>query len=175
MNARFAPLAACAAALFSACVSIALPARAQGDTQPSPPPGAVLVREVQAGGAQVYACRAVAGGQFGWTLVGPKAVLVNDDGSDFGTHSAGPTWTAADGSSISADGAHPLAKIARPDSVPALLLAVSSSQGQGVLTGVRFVRRAGTEGGTAPATGCDAQHADATTAVHYSAVYTFYR
>lgn len=143
--------------------------------QPSPPPGAVAVREVQAGGAQIYACRATASGPFAWTLVGPKALLINDDGSDFGTHSAGPTWTAADGSSISADGAHPLAKIESAQSIPALVLNVVSSKGQGILSGIRFVRRADTAGGRAPATGCDAQHADATTAVHYSAVYTFYR
>jgi Protein of unknown function (DUF3455) len=37
------------------------------------------------------------------------------------------------------------------------------------------VRRADTEGGLPPASGCDAAHTGATTAVHYSAVYTFFR
>jgi hypothetical protein len=123
----------------------------------------------------VYACRAGAAGAFQWTLIGPKAMLINDDGSDFGTHSAGPTWTAIDGSSISADGSHPLAKIDRPHSVPTLLLAVTSSRGDGILTGVRFVRRAETQGGAAPTAGCDAGHVNTTTASRYSAVYTFYR
>jgi hypothetical protein len=169
-----APHAGIAAlALFLTCASAS--ASAETESQPSPPPGTTVVREVQAGGAQVYACRAAAGGAYQWTLVGPKAVLINDDGTDFGTHSAGPTWTAVDGSSIGADGAHPLAKIDRPQSVPALLLAVTSTHGEGVLSGVRFVRRAETQGGTAPATGCDATHVDATTASRYSAVYTFYR
>jgi hypothetical protein len=59
--------------------------------------------------------------------------------------------------------------------VPALLLRVTSFHGEGILSGVRFVRRSETEGGLAPATGCDAAHANATTASHYSAVYTFYR
>ena len=143
--------------------------------EPSPPPDTTVVREVQAGGAQVYACRPTATGQFKWTLTGPKALLINDDGTDFGTHSAGPTWTALDGSTIVADGAHPLAKIDRPQSVPALLLKVASAHGEGALGGVRFVRRADTEGGAAPASGCDATHVNATTASHYSAVYTFYR
>lgn len=141
----------------------------------SPPVGASVVREVQAGGVQVYSCRAASDGALGWTLVGPKAVLVNDDGSDFGTHSAGPTWTATDGSSIVGDGAHPLAKIDRTDSVPAMLLAVKTSSGSGILTGVRFVRRSDTEGGVALAAGCDAAHADSTIARRYTAVYTFYR
>jgi hypothetical protein len=168
--------------VFAAVTALALlfgcaagSANAQADAEPTPPPGVTLVREVQAGGAQIYACRTNAAGAFQWILTGPKAVLINDDGSDFGTHSAGPTWTALDGSSISADGAHPLVKIDRPQSVPALLLAVTSSRGDGILSGVRFVRRAQTSGGTTPATGCDAEHVNATTASRYSAVYTFYR
>ena len=139
------------------------------------PANATVVREVQAGGAQVYTCRATPTGTFQWMLLGPKAILINDDGSDFGTHAAGPTWTALDGSSIGADGAHPIAKVDRPGSVPALLLSVTTSQGEGALAGVRFVRRAETGGGAAPATGCDADHENAVTAVHYSAVYTFFR
>jgi hypothetical protein len=165
-------------AAASCCIFAgSMTAEANAVTTPelSPPPGATVVREVQAGGAQVYACRAEAAGAFAWTLVGPKAVLVNEDGSDFGTHSAGPTWVATDGSSIVADGAHPLAKGERPDSVPALLLAVKSSSGSGILTPVRFVRRSDTDGGLPPQTGCDAAHADTTIARHYSAVYTFYQ
>jgi hypothetical protein len=167
------PRAAAALSFFFGCALAS--AQAQPDAEPTPPAGVTMVSEVQAGGAQIYACRASTAGTFGWSLIGPKAVLIGDDGSDFGTHSAGPTWTAVDGSSISADSTHPLAKIDRPQSVPALLLAVTSSRGNGVLSGVRFVRRAETQGGAAPASGCDAEHANATTAVRYSAVYTFYR
>jgi uncharacterized protein DUF3455 len=161
--------------LFLTCASAGAAAGAAPELELTPPPGATLVREVQAGGVQVYGCRAAADGSYQWTLTGPKALLVNDDGSDFGMHSAGPTWTAADGSSIRADGAHPLAVVKRTGAVPALLLKVVSATGSGALTGVQFVRRADTEGGLAPATGCDAGHAGATTAVHYSAVYAFFR
>jgi hypothetical protein len=143
---------------------------------PAPlPPDAVVVGEAQAGGAQVYRCAVVPDGTFAWTLIGPKALLVGDDGTDFGTHSAGPMWTAVDGSSITADGAHPLEKVARPQSVPALLLRVTGQTGTGVLSGVRFVRRADTEGGLPPPGGCDAAHTGAVTARHYSAIYTFYK
>ncbi len=141
------------------------------------PAGVTLVREVQAGGAQVYACRQAADGTYQWGLVGPNAVLVNGDGTTFGTHTAGPTWAASDGSSVVADGAHPVTVVRRPNAVPALLLSVASSSGNGVLTGVRFVRRWDTEGGVAPAIGCDATAAGANrrVAVHYSAIYSFYR
>ncbi len=159
-----------ATALFTGSAALAAP-----DTLPTPPAGAEMVREVQGGGAQVYSCHATAAGVYGWVLVGPKAVLISGDGTDFGTHGAGPSWTATDGSTITADGAHPLAKVTRAGTVPALLLTVTFSRGNGVLSGVRFVRRADTEGGLPPATGCDASHIDVTTASHYSAVYTFYR
>jgi Protein of unknown function (DUF3455) len=172
-------LAAAGAALllFLACTSAGAAAAPAPAPAPdlTPPLGATLVREVQAGGAQVYACRAAAEGTYQWTLTGPKALLVNDDGSDFGIHGAGPSWTAADGSSIRADGAHPLAVVKVTGAVPALLLKVVASTGSGALSGVQFVRRADTEGGLPPLTGCDAAHTGATIAVHYSAVYTFFR
>ncbi len=141
----------------------------------NPPPGATMIQEVQAGGAQVYACRASATSGFAWTLLGPKAVLVNDDGSDFGTHSAGPKWSANDGSSITADGAHPVSRQARPNAVPGLVLTVTSTTGPGILSGARFVVRSDTAGGLPPSSGCDAAHENATVASHYSAIYTFYR
>jgi hypothetical protein len=154
-------------------------AAASAQVQPTPditpPAGVTLLREVQAGGVQVYACGKSAAGTYRWTLVGPKAILVQQDGSDFGTHGAGPTWTAHDGSSITGDGAHPLAKVERTGSVPSLLLAVTASSGSGALSSVRFVRRSDTEGGLPPADGCDAAHEGATTASHYSAIYSFYR
>jgi hypothetical protein len=161
------------AALLTVCARPVVSVAA--DTEPQPPAGAIVVRDVQGGGAQIYACRSTAPAMFGWVLVGPKSVLINDDGTDFGTNTAGPTWTALDGSTIVADGAHPLQKIDRANAVPMLLLAVTSSHGSGVLSKVRFVRRADTAGGLPPTSGCDAQHVNATVARHYSAIYTFYR
>jgi hypothetical protein len=175
MNAHTPHVAVTALVLFLACAFSSESTIAAPVPEPTPPAGATVVREVQAGGAQVYACRETETGAFQWTLTGPKAVLINDDGSDFGTHSAGPTWTAVDGSTITGDGAHPLAKIDRFQSVPALLLKVASAHGDGVLSGVRFVRRTETAGGVAPANGCDAAHVNTTVAIRYSAVYTFYR
>jgi hypothetical protein len=39
---------------------------------------------------------------------------------------------------------------------------------------VKFIQRVQTEGGAAPATGCDADHPGATARVPYTAVYHFY-
>ena len=147
MDAQAARATAAALALFLACAAPSATAMAVPAPEVTPPPGVTTVREVQAGGVQIYACRMTATGAYQWTLTGPKALLFNEDGSDFGTHSAGPTWTAADGSSITADGAHPLVKINHAEGVPVLLLAVTSSSGAGLLSGVRFFRRSDTEGG----------------------------
>lgn len=166
---------ASAVALFVLLASMAPFATALAADEITPPAGTTVVREVQAGGVQVYACRQSPAGAYGWTLVGPDAILVNEDGTTFGTHSAGPTWTAADGSAISADGTHPLMAVKRTEGVPALLLMVKTSTGTGILNGVRFVRRSDTLGGFPPATGCDAAHVEAKAARHYSAIYTFYR
>ena len=139
------------------------------------PTGSAAIVKVQGGGAQVYACRATAAQTFAWKLVGPNAILVNDDGSNFGTHGAGPTWTARDGSSIVADGAHPVARLDNPNGVPELVLRVTSAGGTGILTAARFVVRSDTAGGLPPASGCDAAHENTIVARHYSAIYTFYR
>jgi Protein of unknown function (DUF3455) len=156
-------------------VAAALTAPAMAQTIAAPA-GSVAIVEVQGGGAQVYACHATGAQAFAWKLVGPKAILVNDDGSDFGTHGVGPTWTAKDGSSIVADGAHPIARADNPNGVPELVLRVTSTSGNtGVLTPARFVVRSDTAGGLPPASGCDAAHDNATIARHYSAIYTFYR
>jgi len=168
----------CAVGALVFIVAVALrktPADAASQPDVAPPPGLTVVREVQGGGAQVYSCKADASGAFKWLLYGPNAILINDDGTTFGSHTPGPTWTAADGSSISADGAHPLAQVDRTGAVPSLLLKVTSARGSGILSGVQVVGRSDTKGGLAPSTGCDAAHANATIAEHYSAIYTFYR
>jgi hypothetical protein len=175
MHRSLVQISVCGLAVALLCLCASPIVSLAADLQPAPPSDATIVRDVQAGGAQVYACRKTSPATFGWVLVGPKAVLINANGIDFGSHSAGPTWTALDGSTIVADGAHPLAKVDRANAVPALLLSVTASHGNGVLTGVRYVRRADTEGGLPPATGCDAEHVDSTAASHYSATYTFYR
>ena len=172
MSIRYPGLFTSALILMLGCTAVS---SASGAPDVRPPTGVAVVREVQGGGVQVYTCRAGTNGTYQWILNGPKAILINEDGSDFGTHSAGPTWTAADGSSITADGAHPVEKVDRPDSVPALLLNVATSRGSGALSGVRLVRRSQTEGGLPPSTGCDSAHQNETVASHYSAVYTFYR
>lgn len=112
---------------------------------------ATPILTVQAGGVQIYRCTSTAQQPPAWALDRPAATLYREDGSTFGTHGAGPTWTANDGSAIVADGAAPLARLAQPTAVPWLALRVKAHTGSGILADARYVERYDTAGGVAPA------------------------
>lgn len=139
-----------------------------------PPAGANTLATVQGRGVQVYRC-SLQNEKLGWVLQAPDAVLVRPaDGVQVGTHSAGPSWHWNDGSAIAGN------VVANTPSqgegnVPSLLLETfPTGNTRGFLSGVIWVRRAGTQGGVAPATGCDSAHLDATVRVPYTATYTFF-
>jgi hypothetical protein len=55
------------------------------------------------------------------------------------------------------------------------VLQAKSHGGKGLMSNVDYVVRTRTEGGVAPASGCDADHAGAGVRVPYSAIYLFFR
>ena len=120
-------------------------------------------------GVQIYACANGA-----WTFALPRAALTTRAGDPAGTHFAGPSWRAVDGSS--AVGRKVAEAPGAPAAIPWLALVVSSHDGTpGVLADVTAIQRLETTGGIAPATGCDAAHPDARVEVPYTANYYFYR
>jgi hypothetical protein len=136
------------------------------------PQGAPLLLEVAADGVQIYTCEAKGQG-FEWVFKAPEANLFDAKGLQVGTHFAGPSWKASDGSVVVGEVA------ARADApaggaIPWLLLRPKSKEGTGVLSGVAFVRRADTKGGVAPAAGCDAAHSGQQARVRYYALYQFF-
>jgi hypothetical protein len=137
------------------------------------PSSGTLVLEAQGNGFQIYGCTAQ-GSAYTWTLTAPEATLIDPAGDEIGTHSAGPTWTFKDGSSITGKVTQ---KKASPEegSIPWLLLAATVTPGHpGQADTISFVRRYNTHGGAAPATGCDADNAGKTRRVPYTATYAFY-
>ncbi len=124
-------------------------------------------------GVQIYACKATAGA-FAWTLTGPEATLSDAKGNAIAKHFAGPSWQATDGSTVVGE---PLNASPSPDAgaIPWLVLHAKSHTGSGLMADVAYIVRTRTEGGLAPATGCDAGHAGAEARVAYSAVYLFFR
>ena len=123
-------------------------------------------------GVQIYTC-AVKGSGYAWTFTAPQANLYDASSTLRGTHFAGPTWQALDGSSVKgakvASAAAPI-----PGAIPWLLLTAVAHGGSGVTSYVTSIQRLSTTGGVAPATGCDATTVGATAQVPYTAQYYFY-
>jgi hypothetical protein len=165
------PAFAAALAVVSLAFSLSLPAQ-QVPQQLRPPTTEQLLLQVHARGDQVYACKGEAA-QFAWTLKAPDAQLFDKDGQPFGRHFAGPSWEAKDGSRVTGKA---VANAPSPDadSIPWLLINVVSHEGTGVLSRATTIQRLNTNGGKAPATGCDASQAGQEVRVPYSADYLFY-
>ena len=160
----------------SACVLMA--GCASVPSVPAPlrvPEGQALMKRLHATGVQIYQCQAAKNdpSRFEWSFKQPEAVLLTKAGRNFGRHYAGPTWEADDGSKVigemiaRADGA-------KPDAIPQLLLRAKATSGKGVFSGVQFVQRLNTVGGSAPMTACRQDQAGQQLRVSYTADYLFY-
>jgi hypothetical protein len=164
---------ASAALALAACFPFVLSANAQQvPKELQPPANEQLLLQVHAKGVQIYSCKAD-GGQFGWTLKAPDAQLFDKDGKPFGKHFAGPSWESNDGSRVTGKA---VANSPSPDadSIQWLLVTVVSRDGDGMLTRVTSIQRINTKGGKAPASGCDASHAEQEQRVAYTADYVFF-
>ncbi len=152
-------------------MSLWMVATVAAQTDPTAAPaGATWLLRLNGVGVQIYTCKNQAAGP-AWSFVAPQAKLL-DGTTEAGTHSAGPTWTLKDGSSVKGEVIGTSSPSA--DAIPWLLLKPAGSGGSGQLSEVKFIRRSETEGGKAPVTGCDANHLDSTVEVPYKAIYTFY-
>jgi len=124
-------------------------------------------------GVQIYTCT-VSNGAFAWTLKAPDASLHDAKGQLIGKHFAGPSWQANDGSTVVGEPLN-VSPSPSPHAIPWLVLRAKSHSGSGDLAQVAYIVRTQTEGGVAPAAGCDAGHAGAEARIPYSAVYLFFR
>jgi Protein of unknown function (DUF3455) len=133
-------------------------------------PGETVVATVHAEGAQVYECKADAGGRLGWQFREPIATLLLD-GQTVGQHYAGPNWEHRDGSAVVGK---VVARVpgATPKDIPWLKLEITERRGGGVLAGVATVQRVNTQGGVAEGA-CD--RAGTYLSVAYAADYVFLR
>src|SRR6266436_1316717 len=126
-------------------------------------------------GVQIYECKARADdpGKFEWSFKAPEADLTNEHGDKIAKHYAGPTWEANDGSKVVGE-KKAETPAPRPGAVPWLLLKAKSNEGTGTFARVAYIQRVDTEGGVAPAAGCDQAHVNAEARVNYRANYYFY-
>jgi hypothetical protein len=138
------------------------------------PEGHKLFLDAHAEGVQIYACNAT-----GWGLVAPRANLYDKRGRPIGTHFAGPTWQANDGSTVV--GKREAGVTVDPGAVDWLLLsAVSTAPGprrhDDLLAGTTYIQRINTTAGLAPAAAdCHAGTVGSRVEVPYTADYLFYK
>lgn len=161
-------LSASAVLLATACAAPPLPSVLD------PGPGTRLMTTLSAIGVQIYECRAgAAGAAPAWTFVAPEAELFDDARRRVGGHGAGPHWALADSSRI-VGSVRARADAPRADAMPWLLLETRSTGGAGRLAAVHRVQRVRTEGGIAPAGGCDAQRIGQQVRMPYRADYRLF-
>jgi hypothetical protein len=131
-------------------------------------PNEAVVATVHAEGAQIYDCKADAGGKLVWQFREPIATLLIE-GKTIGRHFAGPSWELADGSAVTGKIAGRAAG-ATPKDIPLLKLEAASHRGSGHLAGVTTIQRLNTKGGVVEGS-CDS--AGTFLSASYSADYTF--
>ena len=167
------------ALLIAVVASLALSATASAHTGTPTVPERVQVPTgnqpfllAHAIGAQIYACSATAEGPK-WQFVAPKAVLYGDHGTFLGTHFAGPTWEARDGSQVK--GARVDGVTVNPKAIPWLLLkATPTAPGQ--LAPTTYIQRLARTGGLEPtAASCQSGTLGKERWVPYTADYVFWK
>ena len=141
-----------------------------------PPVGQELALALQADGVQIYDCAAASKGGYEWKFRAPEATLRDVAGKPMGSHYAGPTWRAPDGSTVVAE-VRSKAAAKDPASIPLLLLSAKShGDGDGLFSKVSSIQRLDTVGGQAPVNNCaSAQDLARVARVPYTATYYFYR
>jgi hypothetical protein len=172
-------LAAGVLAIGLAAGATASPAGARAEEPSVPadiavPEGNRLFLAVHASGVQIYACNA-ANGTPAWAGA-PRANLYGDNGKLIGTHFAGPTWQAKDGSRVVAK--RDTGVTVDPSAIPWLRLSrVSSSAGSDGdrLAKTTFIQRTATTGGLQPAAAeCTQSTLGTVVEVPYTADYRFW-
>ena len=104
----------------------------------------------QGKGEQIYQC----GPDGKWLLQAPRANLYDDEGNLVAEHFSGPTWQAADGSTVVG---RVIFRSVTPDAtaIPWLLLEAASNTGVGSFSRVKYIQRLNTVGGKAPSEPCE--------------------
>jgi hypothetical protein len=139
------------------------------------PPGQVLIHQVQGVGAQIYVCQESKEDVrvFRWTFKAPEAQLRDHSGRVVGRHYAGPTWEGYDGSKVVGVVAARVDST-EADTIPWLLLSVTSASEHGFFGHTKSIQRINTSGGSAPAENCSEALAGKEVSVPYKAEYLFY-
>ncbi len=145
-----------------------------GDLPPAlkPPAGLAVYIEGAAKGVQIYTCGKNSSGAWAWNFKAPEATLADAQQKPLGKHYAGPTWEDTQGGKV-VGAVKASAPASSANSVPWLLLEIKSRAGSGPFTQAQAILRVATNGGAAPASGCDEAHTNTENRVPYTATYLF--
>lgn len=139
----------------------------------SVPEGNRLTQKILASGVQIYVCSAKADKTgFEWAFKAPEAML-ESGGKRLGTHYAGPSWEALDGSKVMGE-VKARVSSSDPNAIPWLLLATKSAGKDGAFAKTTFIQRLETISGKAPTSGCAESNLGQEARVDYTATYYFY-
>ena len=169
---RFLPSLLAAAALVG-CAAL-LPLVIEPVPGPLVPAGEKPRLQLTARGVQIYECRRVDGVQPAWLFVAPEAKLFDKKGQPVGSHGAGPSWQAQDGSRIVGTLVAKVLPRNDDDAIPWLLLHTRGTDSSGRLAGITSVQRIHTRGGTSPAENCSEATLGRVARVPYTADYVFF-
>jgi len=141
------------------------------------PAGNVVALETTGVGVLNYECRnnVAATGQIGWTLVTPKADLIDRTGKTVGSYSGPPaTWTHIDGSTVMG------MQIAIAPTVGSNNIAIQLSRGApgmnaGAMQGVTYIQRINTKGGQDISKACSSADVGNKLTLPYQADYIFWK
>lgn len=179
MSSRFASRRSLARVLCGASFALVCAAVAPGSAfAQSAVPAALtpseathVIAALKASGTQIYVCKLDANRQLSWSFKAPSAELYDASGELIVTHSAGPSWAAADGSKITGQVLQQAPSTDMPGSIPQLLLRATNAAGPGMLANVHYVQRLDTHGGVAPTGACTQEGQEGRSP--YTAEYVF--
>ena len=149
--------------------SIPAPVLPAGCEALAAPAGHEVAFRVYAVGVQIYRWNGTS-----WALVAPEANLFASPNYRglVGTHYGGPTWESNSGSMVVSSATTAVPCTPDPTAIPWLRLTATSSNGPGVLDGVKYIQRVNTVGGLRPAPGTTVgQEAR----IPYTTEYYFYK
>ncbi|MES2943525.1 MAG: DUF3455 domain-containing protein [Pseudomonadota bacterium] len=169
------------AVLMAACSTVKAPPKEYSqDMLPEMirvPAGNQVVLETTAVGVLNYECQAnvPTAGNIGWTLVSPKADLLDRTGKNVASYSGPPaTWTHVDGSSVTGSQIA-IAPVIGANNLPMQLSKGTAGKGEGSMMNVTYIQRVKTKGGTEFTKPCTQADIGEKVTLPYQADYIFWK
>ena len=141
------------------------------------PAGNVVALETTGVGVLNYECRpnVAASGQMGWTLVSPKADLIDRTGKTIGTYSGPPaTWTHNDGSTVIGSQLA-IAPTTGGNNIALQLSKGAPGMNAGAMQNVTYIQRINTKGGQDFSKACTQADIGDKMTQRYQADYVFWK